>query len=98
MDRGDGFAAACNTLSLRVAKRFVDGTLDFEAADDVMNWVWSWIVFGPLEAGKAMPEPAASIYFAVDAGEFHRPDDGPDVDPVQKYTTPGVVKILADSA
>ncbi len=44
IDCGDGCAEACNMLSLRVARRLLDGDLAFEAADAVMNWVGSYMV------------------------------------------------------
>lgn len=96
IDCGDAFATSCNTLSLRVARRLVDGDLTFEAADNVMNWVWSYMVGRASDIGEStMPEPAYSIYDAIDAGEYEHSSDGPQVDPVQKYTIPGLKQILA---
>ncbi|MDW3217402.1 MAG: hypothetical protein R8F63_02205 [Acidimicrobiales bacterium] len=92
--RGDGFDDACNRLSVRPAERLVDGELDFHGADGVMNWVWSYIT-AALVDGASLPEPAFSIYDAIDAGEYHHRGDGAEVDPVEKYTMPALRKILA---
>jgi hypothetical protein len=95
---GEAFAEACNTLSLRVARRLVHGDLGFEGADAVMNWVWSYMVrCAPTTGEAAMPEPAYSIYDAVDAGEYHHAGDDPDVDPVLKYTIPALSEILTNA-
>jgi hypothetical protein len=98
IDCGDGFAEACNALSLRVARPLVDGNLAFEAADLVMNWVWSYMVARLAQGigNDTVPEPAYSIYDAVDAGEYHHHGDDPDVDPVERYTIPALSQILAD--
>ena len=92
---GDGFADACNGLSLRVAKRLLEGSLSYEATDEVMNWVWSYINswLGAIEGGQ-LPEPAYSIYDAVDAGEYHHRGDSIDVDPIAKYTIPALAAII----
>ncbi len=92
--RADGFEDACNRLSVRTAERLVDGELSFHAADGVMNWVWSYIT-AALVDGALLPEPALSIYDPIDAGEYHHPGDGAEVDPVERYTMPALRRILA---
>lgn len=96
VQRGGGFDDACNRLSIRTAERLVGGELDFEAADTVLNWVWSYIT-ARLAPGTPAPEPASSIYDAVDAGEYHHRGNGLDIDPVEKYTLPGLREILTRS-
>ena len=96
LDWGPAFADACNMLSIRVAQRFIAGTLDFADADTVMNWLWARVIDWLMAFdAPPIPEPMFSIYEAFDGGEYHRQSDPPDVDPAQKYTVPEVKRILA---
>lgn len=95
VDHATDFVDASNEISLRVARRLVDGTLGYESADVVMNWLWVHVTDWMAAVDpRQLPEPMYSIYDAVDAGEYHRPDDPPDLDPVRTYTMPAIVSIL----
>ncbi len=84
------FDEACNVLSVGVARRLVAGTLEYSEADDIMNWVWSYM----LHDNADVPQPAFRIYEAVDAGEYRHPGDSEQIDPVKKYTLPWLREIL----
>ena len=94
----EGFDAACNVLSLRTAARFVEGHLAFDAAMQIMDWVWSYMNGRQLDTGLRAPEPAYWIYDAFDAGLHGHSGDGPGVDPVTRYTVPGLRKILDEAS
>ena len=89
------FEEACNVLSVAVARRLVEGSMGYPEADNIMNWVWSyitgWLVHNN---GNELPQPAFNIYEAVDAGEYHHAGDSDQVDPVEKYTMPLLQAIL----
>ena len=98
VQEAEGFDAACNLLSLRTAARFVEGHLVFDEAMQVMNWVWSYMNGRQLDTGLRVPEPAYWIYDAFDAGLYSHSGDGPGVDPVARYTVPGLRQILDEAS
>ena len=91
-----GFEESCNVLSLRVAQRLVGGSISYTDADHVMNWVWSYIS-GWLVRNKRseVPEPALSIFEAIEQGEYHHARGARGADPVELYTLPSLRKTLA---
>ena len=90
-----GFAGACNEISVRTAQRLLNGSLSFRDADEVMNWVWSYVVgWLAAETERPLPEPMYSIYDAVDAGEYAHHGDAPGTDPVLTYTMPALESIV----
>jgi len=89
----------CNEFALSIANGFNNGQLTYEFCDDAMNYLFGFMTHPPVfGADKDMPEPAFTIYEAFDAGEFTRPGDAPDVDPVEKYTKPLIKEVLAQYA
>ncbi|OWQ86946.1 hypothetical protein CDN99_19790 [Roseateles aquatilis] len=82
-------------LSLHVARAFADGSLSYEDGDCIMN-----SIFGTLCASDSpneqidLPDLTFEVYLAFDDGECRRSGDGPDVDPIEKYTRPQVLQLL----
>lgn len=95
VEHSPDFERASNEISVRVARRLVGGSLDFEPADVVMNWLWvevtSWLL---ASTAHELPKPMYAIYDAVDAGEYRRPVDPPGLDAVAKYTMPTIESIV----
>ncbi len=83
----------CLAFSKRVAKRYLDGELDFKTADMAMNWLFAYCYAMDNSAGE-MPILAREIYDAFDSGEFFHPGDSASVDPEQKYTFPLLKEIV----
>ncbi|NNE10636.1 MAG: hypothetical protein HKN41_00135 [Ilumatobacter sp.] len=95
VDRTSDFVRASNEVSVRIARRLLDGSLDYEPADLVMNWLWVEVVSWMADTDPdELPEPMYSIYDAIDAGEFDRPNDPPGTDPVATYTMPAIQSIV----
>ncbi|QJP08622.1 hypothetical protein [Pseudomonas multiresinivorans] len=93
---GDKFGAApqdlLNELSVWVAENYLQGSLDFDFCDSVMNGIINAVV----EVGMTseLPQPAFSLYQAFDQGEWIRNSDSPEIDPSEKYTRPMILEIL----
>lgn len=82
-----------NALSREVARRFLDGGMTFEDADAIANTLYSIMVEDALAEGDdfEFAEPAFGIFLAFDDGEWDRGDG---IDPVERYTTPGLRELL----
>src|SRR5512147_3287742 len=80
-------------VSLAIAKRYDEGALKFEAADDAMNRLWGCLVARPSHE-IVIPDITREIFEAFDEGEYHHSDDAHDVDPEAKYTRPLVRSAL----
>lgn len=82
-------AAALHDLALAIARAYQDNVVSYEAADDILNDLWSMFL-------DRLPEiwtPFYDIYCAFDAGEWHRRADATD-DPVAEFTDPMIAEIL----
>lgn len=95
--------ASCGTselldqLSLHVARAFVDGALPFERGDFIMNSVFGTLCASDFPSDYLdMPDLTYEVYLAFDSGEYRRPEDAPDVDPVEKYTRPMLLRLLEE--
>ncbi|HEY7767681.1 hypothetical protein [Longimicrobium sp.] len=84
-----------NGLALEVARRFLDGRMHFDDADELANTLSAMMISDAADHGDGfvLPQPAWSIYEAFDAGEWNRGE--PD-DPVERYTRPLLEALLAD--
>ncbi|MGI9232145.1 MAG: hypothetical protein ACR2RD_00805 [Woeseiaceae bacterium] len=78
--------AFCNDVALVVARRFLDREMTFDDADAVANEFYALYIGQPIE----IPEPADSIYLAIDRGEFAI--DGED--PIEEHTRPLLREIV----
>jgi hypothetical protein len=80
-----------NSLSLGIARSFIDGSLSFDDADGAINDLYGiWISDELIED---LLEPAYSIYLAFDAGEYSV--DG--TDSIDLITRPELRKFLVDA-
>jgi hypothetical protein len=96
-------AASCtpnellDQLSLHVARDFIDDALSFEHGDYIMNSVFGTLCSSPYPGGYfEMPDLTYEVYLAFDSGEYRRTEDTPDVDPVEKYTRPMLLRLLKE--
>lgn len=85
-----------NELALHIAQGFLDGSLEFDECDQAMNSLFALMTSDPYfkATERVIPEIAFNVYLAFDAGEFSRPEDGPDEKPDVKYTTPMLRQLL----
>ena len=89
---GLGHEAFCDALAKRIAHRYLDGSLDFDAADAAINNLHCFAFRPPeFEPGHYM----WSVYHAFDAGEYLRPGDSPDISLADRYTRPQLLAIVA---
>ena len=82
----------CDLFSKRVAHEFAADRLTFEIGDAAMNRLYS---FAGRSSGGNIPSYTWDVFLAFDAGEYFRREDPEDVDPVEKYTRPDVLEIVA---
>ena len=84
-------------LALFVAEQYAAEAIPFEEADIIMNAAWSACVSEEYWADhdRTIPTATRQVYEAFDAGEYHHPGDGPEVDPELKYTKPLIAAFLA---
>jgi hypothetical protein len=87
--------AFCDAFARRVALRYLEGSLDFDAADAAINNL-HFFAFRPPESE---PGPYMwSVYHAFDEGEHQQPGDSPDISPADRYTHPQLLAIVAGAA
>jgi len=81
-----------------VATQFAAGQMPYEEADTIMNALWSVCVSEEFwaEYDRTIPEATREVFEAFDAGEYNHQGDGPDVDPVEKYTKPLIAAYLSE--
>ena len=82
-------------LSIKTAIDFWNGKIDFEDGDMIMNnlqtlWATNDHFFKNFGFGKI----SWTCYEAFDAGEYIRPTDNPNTDPIEKYTKPILESLL----
>jgi hypothetical protein len=83
-----------NSISLEIASKYKDGSLDYDISDAMMNDLFGVFVAESAQGSGDFPSPFFDIYLAFDAGEYHRKadcSDNPEVD----YTKPMIEQILA---
>ena len=84
-------------LSLKTAVEFWNGKMDYEDGDCIMNNLYSfWITNTHYVQNFGFGKIAWTCYEAFDAGEYLRPTDEPDTDPVEKYTKPIIEQLLSE--
>ena len=91
----DEYFSFCNAFAHLAATGYLDGTLTFEVADKAMNELFS---YSYADEDRGMPVFALHVFNAFDQGEFHHPNDSPDVDPEQKYTNAILAEAMAQYA
>ncbi len=84
-------------LSIKTAYDFWTGKMDFEKGDSIMNslyyyWITNEYFVRNFDFGNA----SWICYEAFDAGEYIRPTDNPDIDPIEVYTKPIIEKLLKE--
>jgi len=83
--------AFCDAFARRVALRYLEGSLDFEAADAAMNSLAAYAFQPPtLEPGPYMWD----VYYAFDDGEDVHPGGSPNVSAAERYTRPRLLAIV----
>ena len=96
---GQSIDSLYNHIATSLTKNYLQGNLDFNFCDRVMNQLNTFAVDALIEETiETFPEPADSIYLAFDEGEFHHSNEDRDlgVDPAEKYTKPMLVKIISE--
>ncbi|MEH1009472.1 hypothetical protein VDP25_17165 [Winogradskyella sp. ECml5-4] len=84
-------------LSIKTAFDFWNGKMDFEDGDCIMNNLQTfWVTNEHFVRNFGFGKVAWICYEAFDAGEYIRPTDSPDIDPVEKYTKPIIETLLKD--
>jgi hypothetical protein len=83
----------CLEFAKRVALRYFDNDLNFQAADSAMNWLFAYSYVTEGCPGE-MPLLAREIYEAFDAGEYAHPNDDSGDDPIEKHTIPQIKSII----
>ena len=78
-----------DAIALHLARRFVDGSVDYWDADDIANALWGFMVLEAPE--RPLPEVGQAVFEAFDAGEWDRRDGS---DPVATQTAPMIEAIL----
>ena len=80
---------ALDVLAQELARRYLDGAIDFSTADAVANRLFAFA-----SAIGKMPPFMFSIFQAFDAGECARATDPADTCPELKYTRPLIAAAL----
>lgn len=95
-DAGTTPPALLDALSIRTARAYAERRMDFNDADFIMNTL-AELCTSPefVDAHQLPPGLTMAAYLAFDAGEYRRPGDAADVDPVKAYTDPMVRRFLA---
>ncbi len=82
-------------ISIETALKYWNGDIDYEAGDCIMNNIFGfWVTNEFFVQNYGFSDIAWDCYNAFDAGEYIRKEDGPEIDPVEKYTKPSIEKIL----
>ncbi|WP_077038454.1 hypothetical protein [Pelomonas sp. KK5] len=86
-----------DSFSIFVASAYASGEMPFDEASVIINAVFGVGLSEPFWAAhdRVVPPSMMEVYQAFDAGEYHHPGDGPEVDPEQKYTQPLIADFLA---
>ena len=87
--RGDLY----DQISLKLARGFADGELDFTFCDAVVNHI-HW---GIALSGGERPDLFLSVFLAFDHGEYYH-DNNREEDPEEVYTRPMIEQILKQIA
>ncbi|MVO15397.1 hypothetical protein [Parasedimentitalea huanghaiensis] len=87
-----------NAIGLTLACKFETGEWDYEFCDCVANDLW-WLMLDRLDAPHgekiSLAETMSNVFFAFDDGEYRRPGDPKDLDPIAFYTVPEIKRILS---
>lgn len=84
-------------LSIETALKYWNGEIDYEAGDSIMNNIFGfWVTNEYFVENYGFSDVAWECYNAFDSGEYYRKEDGPNIDPVEKYTKPSIEKLLRD--
>jgi hypothetical protein len=84
-------------LSIKTALDFWNGEMDYEDGDCIMNNLQTfWVTNDYFVRNFGFGKISWICYEAFDAGEYLRPTDNPDIDPVEVYTKPILEKLLTE--
>ncbi|WP_248724566.1 hypothetical protein [Seonamhaeicola sp. ML3] len=84
-------------LSVKTAVDFWNGEIDFEDGDMIMNNLQTfWVTNEHFVKNFGFGEVSWICYEAFDAGEYIRPTDHPNTDPIEKYTKPILENLLRE--
>jgi hypothetical protein len=75
-------------IAAYIAREFTSGRLRFDDADAVANFLWT-------ESAFCLSGFAKDVFLAFDDGEFLPRGDSTGTDPVEKYTRPQLLDLLA---
>jgi hypothetical protein len=81
--QGSDVNAALDALALNVAAQYLSGTVGFQAADTLMN-----ALFSHAAQHSDLPQTFMRVYEAFDQGEYHHAGDEEGVDAEALYTKP----------
>ncbi len=95
---GVNWLKSLDVISAELAKRYHSGLVSYEIGDAIANDLWGALI---MRSGQVpnddWPTLCQNVYFAFDAGEYRRKEDG-DADPVELYTSPAIDKIVVELA
>jgi hypothetical protein len=78
-------------IAVYIAREFTSGRLRFDDADAVANFLWA-------ESAFSLSGFAKDVFLAFDDGEFLPSEDSVGTNPVEKYTRPQLLDLLARSS
>ena len=82
-------------VSLQTALKYWNGEIDFSEGDSIMNGVYGyWLYTDKYSKKYEFSDIAWDCFNAFDSGEYIRSEDGPNVNPVKKYTKPQIESLL----
>jgi|GEM_PF-2262338 len=84
--------ALTDQIAIYLATGFNTGALEYGFCDSIVNSLFHIAIEGE------PPDLLWSVYLAFDEGEYHHPGDAADVDPIEAYTRPMILEVLADLA
>jgi hypothetical protein len=85
-----------DNLSNQVASSFLEGSVAYEEAGQLMDSVYRAMLTTPFLVYHQMPERTLEVYEAFDAGEYGHAEDRPDDDPIEKHTKSLVAEFLVE--
>jgi hypothetical protein len=82
----------CDAFSRRIAHEYAADRISFDTADAAMNRLFTFAYLGD---DDFLPAYSREVFEAFDEGEYRHSEDPPGTDPVQKYTRPQILEIVA---
>jgi hypothetical protein len=82
-------------ISLETALKYWNGDLEYNEGDSIMNIIYGfWLYTDHYSNNYGFSDIAWECFNAFDSGEYIRNEDGPNVDPAEKYTKPRIENLL----